>query len=86
MTPLKKIYSPEEEQERADKALRLNGVDIPADFPHDYNPKLLAASSSPSPSLTAPIRLTLKVKRLDFRPIQEREKDKAEKALRLNGG
>jgi hypothetical protein len=84
--PLRKIYSPEEEQERAEKALRLNGVGvdifIPIDSDSDYNPKLLAAS----PSLTTPIKPTLRVKRLDFRPTEEREKEKAEKALRLNGG
>jgi hypothetical protein len=30
--------------------------------------------------------VTLKVKRLDFRPAEEREKEKAEKALLLNSG
>jgi hypothetical protein len=55
---------------------------IPIDSDSDYNPKLLAAS----PSLTTPIKPTLRVKRLDFRPTEEREKEKAEKALRLNGG
>jgi hypothetical protein len=54
---LKKIYSPEEEQQRADKALRLNGVSvdifIPIDSDSDYNPKLLTASSS-THSLTTP--------------------------------
>jgi hypothetical protein len=32
----------------------------------------------------APIKPTLKVKRLDFRPTEEREKERAEKALLLN--
>jgi hypothetical protein len=31
--------------------------------------------------LLAPIKPRLKVKRLDFRPTEEREKEKAEKAL-----
>jgi hypothetical protein len=66
-----KIYSPEEQEERAAKALSLNGDS-------DYNYRLLAAAS--------PIKPTLRVKRLDFRPIEEREKEKAEKAPRLNGG
>lgn len=35
------IYSPEEKRERALKALRLNGDTSP-----DYNPRLLAASST----------------------------------------
>jgi hypothetical protein len=88
--PLRKIYSPEEEQERADKALRLNGVGVDIftalGSDYDYNPKLLAAPSSSSPSLTTPIKPTLRVKRLDFRPTEEREKEKAEKALLLNSG
>ena len=36
--------------------------------------------------LLAPVKPRLKVKRIDFRPIEEREKERAEKALRLNTG
>ena len=36
--------------------------------------------------LLAPIKPTPKVKRLNFRPVQEREKEKAEKAFLLAAG
>lgn len=51
---LEKIYCPEEERERALKALRLNG-----DISPDYNPRLLAASSVAK-------KPTIRIKRLSF--------------------
>ena len=61
MILLDKIYDPEEQLERATKALKLNGG--PA---YDYDPRLLAASSLNR-------KPTLRIKRLSFgasaRPI-----------------
>lgn len=81
---LEKIYCPEEQRERANKALKLNGVT-------DYEPRLLAASSTKK-------KPTVRIKRLSFSgpgnklkgasSIQNqlyKEREKAEKALRLNG-
>ena len=86
-----KIYCPEEQRERATKALKLNGGPTSA---YDYDPRLLAASSSNR-------KPTLRIKRLSFsgpgiklkgassssnlqRQLLERERINAEKALRLN--
>ena len=54
MILLDKIYDPEEQLERATKALKLNGG--PA---YEYDPRLLAASSSNR-------KPTLRIKRLSF--------------------
>jgi hypothetical protein len=56
---LEKIYDPEEQRERASKALRLNGA-------HDYDPaieRLLAASS-------AKRKPTVRIKRLGSGKLQ----------------
>jgi hypothetical protein len=79
---LEKIYSTEEQMERASKVLKLN-------VGTDYEPRLLAASSK---------KPTISTKWLSFNgpgvkpkgasSIQRQlqlEKEKAEKALRLNG-
>ena len=84
---LDKIYCPEEQRERATKALRLNGG---LDYNH-ITERLLAASSLKK-------KPTIRIKRLGYSgpgiklkgasSIQRRlqlEKEKAEKALRLNG-
>jgi hypothetical protein len=76
----KRILTPEEEKEIAAKMLRLNGGP-------DYNPdieRLLAASSSKK-------KPTFKVKRFGSDRLKgatstSKEREKAEKALRLNGG
>ncbi len=77
----------ERERERALKALKLNG-DISYDY--DYDTRLLSASSKRS-------KPTIRIKRLSFNGSnsiklkgassirEEREKEKAEKALRSNG-
>jgi hypothetical protein len=95
---LDKIYCTEEQIERGNKALRLNGG---SDSDYNYDPRLLAASSLNR-------KPTLKIKRLSFsgsgsgagpviklkgasslnsniqRQLLERERINAEKALRLN--
>lgn len=76
----KRIYNPEEEMERVGKMLRLNGGP-------DYDPsteRLLAASSKKKKS-------TFRIKRLGLNSLKsasiiQKEREKAEKALRLNGG
>ena len=97
MIMLDKIYCTEEQIERANKALRLNGGSA-----YNSDPRLLAASSLNR-------KPTLKIKRLSFsgsgsgtgpviklkgasslnsniqRQLLERERINAEKALRLNG-
>jgi hypothetical protein len=81
-TLLKRIVSPEEQGRRALKALRLNGDSSP-----DYNPRLLAASSTKK-------KPTIRIKRLSFSgqgiklkgaSSLHKAKEKAQKALRLNG-
>jgi hypothetical protein len=77
----KRILTPEEEREIAAKMLRLNGGP-------DYDPaveRLLAAASS-----TKKKKPTFKVKRLGSSKLKgassiSKEREKAEKALRLNG-
>jgi hypothetical protein len=70
-------YNHEEQRQRALKALRLNGDTSP-----DYNPRLLAASSTKKP--------TVRIRRLNFSgqlkdaSSLQKEKEKALKALRLN--
>jgi hypothetical protein len=89
MALLDKIYCPEEQRERATKALKLNGGS-------DYDPRLLAAFSFTSKKERKP---TIRIKRLSFSnpgnklkdasSIQnqlQKEREKAEKALRLNCG
>jgi hypothetical protein len=81
---LDKIYCPEEQRERAAKALGLNGGT-------DYEPRLLAASSMKK-------KPTIRIKRWSYSgpgiklkgasSIQnqlQKGREKAEKALRLNG-
>jgi hypothetical protein len=69
---LDKIYCPEEQRERANKTLRLNGGT-------DYDPRLLAAS-------TIKKKPTVRIKLSNIqRQLLEQSKSKAEKALRLNG-
>jgi hypothetical protein len=73
-------YGPEEQKERASKASRLNGGP-------GYNPaieRLLAASSTKK-------KPTFRIKRLGSGKLKaasslQKEREKAEKALRLNGG
>jgi hypothetical protein len=79
-----RIYTPDEERERAEKMLRLNGAP-------DYDPdlsRLLAASSTKK-------QPTFKVKRPGLGKLQggsiiqrqllEQDREKAEEGLRLNG-
>ena len=56
MIMLDKIYCTEEQIDRANKALRLNGG---SDYNYDYDPRLLAASSLNR-------KPTLRIKRLSF--------------------
>jgi hypothetical protein len=59
---LTRVYTPEEEKERAMKALKLNGFESPGyNYDPRYDPKLLAASSNTN-------KPTLRIKRLGFRP------------------
>jgi hypothetical protein len=75
----KRILTPEEEREIVAKMLRLNGGP-------DYDPaveRLLAASSAKK-------KPTFKIKRLGWAKLKgasylQKEREKAEKALRLNG-
>jgi hypothetical protein len=90
---LTRVYTPEEEKERAMKALKLNGFEsLGYDYDPRYDPKLLAASSKP----------IVRIKRLGFsghspnniklkgassvRKYLNEEKEKAEKAFGLNWG
>lgn len=73
----RRILSPEEEREMAAKMLRLNGGP-------DYNPdieRLLAASSTRK-------KPTFRIERFSLKGASplSKEREKAEKALRLNGG
>lgn len=81
MVLLDRIYCAEEERQRADKALRLNGITS------DNNPIVKLSKTKP----------TLNIKRLGAGPgiklkgasslqrqLDEKERIKAEKALRLN--
>ena len=70
MVLLEKIYCSEEQIERANKALRLNGGS-------DYDPRLLAASSLNRKS-------TLKIKRLSFGGPGIKLKSKLKGASNLN--
>jgi hypothetical protein len=79
----KRILTPEEEREIAAKMLRLNGGP-------DYNPeieRLLAAASAAKKKPTFKIRRlgSGKLNGASFSSISK-EREKAEKALRLNGG
>jgi hypothetical protein len=82
---LQKIYDPEEQRERASKALRLNGGP-------DYDPmtaRLLAASSikkKPTFRIKPLVGSKLQSGSTLQRQLLKREREKAEKALRLNGG
>jgi hypothetical protein len=79
---LTRIYNHEEQRQRALKALRLNGDSSP-----DYNPRLLAASSTKKPIVG--------IKRLSYSGSPgielkgasslQKEREKAKKAQRLNG-
>jgi hypothetical protein len=76
----KRILTPEEEREIAEKMLRLNGGP-------DYNPeidRLLAASSTKKKKPTFRIK-RLSSDRLKGASSLSEEREKAEKALRLNG-
>jgi hypothetical protein len=75
---LEKIYDPEEQRERAFKALRLNGG---PDYNHEIE-RLLAASSTKK-------KPTFRVRRFGLGKLKsasylQKEREKAEKALSLN--
>jgi hypothetical protein len=78
----KRILTPEEEREIATKMLRLNGGP-------DYNPeieKLLAASSSKKRKPTFKVKRLGSGNQLKGASYLQKEREKAEKALRLNVG
>jgi hypothetical protein len=78
----KRILTPEEEREIAAKMLRLNGGP-------DYNPgieRLLAASSTKKKKPTFKVKRLGSGKQLKGASFISKEREKAEKALRLNGG
>jgi hypothetical protein len=78
MTMLDKIYCAEEQRQRADKALRLNGFNNEHNFKFDVKPtlRIKRLSSIPRPKIKAASTLQ--------RQLMDLERIKAEKALRLN--
>jgi hypothetical protein len=83
ITGLTRIYNYEEQRERADKAIKLNGG-----TDYDYEPRLLAASSRKPTIRIKPLSFSgpgIKLKGASIQNQLQKEKEKAEKGLKLNG-